>query len=247
MNEFKRYAHAPIVEAILDIQVKMSDGTSLASLAKVGGMVEDAYPSRQDRVQFESEFTVGPDVGMAARQSQSQLGYIFISADERQSFQARLDGFTFSRLAPYTGWASFRDEARKLWDHYKSAVDVGTVTRLAVRYINRLDLPLPMGDLKDYLRTVPEVSPDLSQGLSGYFMQLQIPQEDIGGTLILNQAMLPPSSPNIVSVLLDIDLYRDANVSSDNEAMWELFEKLRASKNHIFESCITEKAKELIS
>jgi uncharacterized protein (TIGR04255 family) len=63
------------------------------------------------------------------------------------------------------------------------------INRLALRYVNRLDLPLPVGDLKYYLRTVPEVSPDLPQGLSGYFMQLQIPQEDISAILILNQAL----------------------------------------------------------
>jgi uncharacterized protein (TIGR04255 family) len=52
------------------------------------------------------------------------------------------------------------------------------ITRLVVRYINKIDIPLPVGDLKEYLRTFPEVSSDLPQGLSGYFLQLQIPQED---------------------------------------------------------------------
>ncbi len=243
MNEFKLYAHAPIVEAVLDIRVKLADDVTLESLSKVGAGVEDAYPIRQDRMQFESELTLGTDIAMATRQSKT--GYFFFSTDERQSFQARLDGFTFSRLAPYTGWESFSAEARKLWEHYQSVVSIDAVTRLAVRYINRLDLP-PLVDFKEYLQTLPEVSPALPQGLSGYFMQLQIPQDDIQGMLVLSQAMLPPSSPSVISVLLDIDLFRDTKIPSDNEAIWKFYEELRARKNFIFESCLTDKARELI-
>ena len=50
----------------------------------------------------------------AAGLRQEQNGYIFASSDERQIFQARLDGFSFSRLAPYDRWETFRDEARRL-------------------------------------------------------------------------------------------------------------------------------------
>src|SRR5207253_4384748 len=103
----------------------------------------------------------------------THIGYTFTSSDGLQAFQSRLDGFTFSRLAPYNGWESFCSEARRLWNIYREVTQPQAVTRAAVRYINRLDLPLPIRDLKDYLRTVPEVSPDLPQGLSGYFMQLQ--------------------------------------------------------------------------
>jgi uncharacterized protein (TIGR04255 family) len=246
MNEFKQYLRAPILEAVLDIRVALQDDISLETLAKVGAEVDKFYPTRQERFQVESELTVGAEVALASTR-RSQLGYIFLSIDERQSFQARKDGFTFSRLAPYTGWEAFSSEARKLWGLYRSVVSVDTIERLAVRYINRLDLPFPLGDFKEYLRTVPEVSPDLPQSLSGYFMQLQIPQEEIGGMLVLNQAMLPPSAPNVVSVLLDIDLFRDVDVPNEEEAIWEFYKQLRACKNHIFESCITEKTKELIS
>src|SRR5438105_10501945 len=171
MNEFKRYLRAPILEAVLDIRVALQDDVSLETLARVGAEVGNSYPTRKDRLQFESELTMSAEVASASTR-RSQSGYIFFSIDERQSFQARKDGFTFSRLAPYTGWEAFSSEARKLWEHYRLLVPVNTITRLGVRYINRLDLPLPLGDFKEYLRTVPEVSPDLPQGLRGYFMQL---------------------------------------------------------------------------
>lgn len=119
------------------------------------------------------------------------------------------------------------------------------VIRLAVRYINRIDLPLPVHDLKDYLRTVPEVSPDLPQGLAGYFMQVAIPQEDIKSTVLLNETIVPPAKPDVVSVVLDIDIFRTEDLPSEEEPMWGLFEELRIRKNSVFEACITDRTREL--
>ena len=51
------------------------------------------------------------------------------------------------------------------------------VVRMAVRYINRLDLPGPGVDLKEYLKTWPEASADLAQPLASFLMQLDDPAE----------------------------------------------------------------------
>ena len=71
------------------------------------------------------------------------------------------------------------------------------IERLAVRYINRIDVPSPGIDLKQYFRTSPEISPDLPQELSGYFMQLTLPQPDLGGAVLINQAIIPPPKPDM--------------------------------------------------
>jgi len=177
---------------------------------------------------------------------QTEHGLVCSSMDQRQIFQARIDGFTFSRLAPYDRWESFRDEARRLWAAYRMIAQPERVTRIAVRYVNRLDLPLPLRDFKDYLRTVPEVSPALPQGLTNFFMQLHIPQDDLDAMLLLNQAMIPPAHGGVVSVVLDIDLFRSKDLPDDDDSMWGIFEQLHTRKNDIFEGCITDLTRELI-
>jgi uncharacterized protein (TIGR04255 family) len=77
-------------------------------------------------------------------------------------------------------------------------------------------------------------------------MQLHILQEDLRGMLILNQALVPPPHPNMASVLLDIDLFREVDVPANEDDLWTFFERLRQRKNEIFEACITEPMKELI-
>ena len=99
--------------------------------------------------------------------------------------------------------------------------------------------------LKEYLRTVPEISPDLPQDLAGYFLRLRIPMEDIKCTLLVNQTIIEPRGPNVVSVVLDNDIYRDADVPQNEDAVWSFFEELRVRKNDVFESSITNRTREL--
>jgi uncharacterized protein (TIGR04255 family) len=161
----------------------------------------------------------------------------------------RAGGFTFSRLAPYQSWPPFRSEARRLWEVAQPVVKSEVVTRVAVRYVNRLELPLPFGDFKEYLRTVPEISPSLSQGLSAFFMQLHMPQPDISAVAVLNLRLEPVAAEPLqksVTVILDVDLFKESEIPQNDEGLWALFEQLHVKKNEIFEACITDRTRELI-
>jgi uncharacterized protein (TIGR04255 family) len=88
--------------------------------------------------------------------------------------------------------------------------------------VNRLDIPLPVQDFSTYLRTAPQLSSDLPQGLSGYFMQLQLPMPDLQGACVINQTIIePPAKPNTVAVVLDIDVFRTSGVATDETHLWE--------------------------
>lgn len=245
MVERRHYPKAPITEAIIEIRGTVQSATSVASLLDLQRGEEARYPNRHDRVQFSGEFSLGAVIGTSTQQTQN--GYIFSSDDGRQVVQASLEGFAFSRTRPYESWEPFRDEARRLWARYRAVTGTAEVVRVAVRYINRIDLPLPLGDFAEYLRTVPEVSPDLPQGLSGYLMQLQMPLDEFGSTLVLNQALLPRNESSVVPILLDIDVFRIVNKTIDDDELWEMLEELHSQEGNAFEACLTDKARELFS
>ena len=174
------------------------------------------------------------------------VGFAFQSAGGEQIHQARLDGFTMNRLAPYENWERFRAEARQRWDCYRETAKPTKIKRLAVRYINRLDLPRPFGDFGEYLRTQPDVSRDLPQGLAQFVMRLTIPFEDPQCVALINETIVG-ATEEIVSVALDIDIYRDKDLPTEDSGVWEVFEQLRERKNEVFEACITNKARRLFA
>ena len=180
--------------------------------------------------------------------SEQQMGFWFRSEDNLQTFQATLEGFAFNRLAPYESWEVFSRDARRLWEIYKEVCRPTHVTRAAIRYINQINIPInQLIELKDYLKTVPEVSPNLSQNaLQTFIMQLQIPQRDLDSMLIINEAIAPPTHPDFVTIVFDLDLFRQEVWNSNSEEIWLFLDKLRDRKNEVFEASITDKTRELI-
>ncbi len=243
MDTHEHYTRPPITEALIDIRVQLPQSFALEDLARVGAEQSD-YPKKSRRGEVQWEVSIGSSLSTSA--TNTPLGFVFSSEDGHRAFQARLDGFTFSWSGHYKSWIDLSTEAKRLWSIYREITQPAAITRIAVRYINKLNLPLPLRDLKDYLRTLPELSSEIPQALSAYFMQLQIPQEDLQSLLIINQALLPPDNERVLSVLLDIDLFREDNIPEDEEAIWDLFEQFRWRKNAVFNACITSNMKELI-
>jgi uncharacterized protein (TIGR04255 family) len=143
-----------------------------------------------------------------------------------------------------------RDEARRLWDIYRKLVQPKKITRIAVRYINQLHLPGTRVEPEDYLKTFPYLSEDLPKELRDFgpfLMSLRVPQPDLSGLLVINEALTPPKKAETVSIILDIDLCVENPAIGGEEEMWAFFQKLRERKNLYFEACITDKTRELIS
>jgi len=179
-------------------------------------MLKREYPVKRTRMEVSTEISAGPHLATSAQQRPT--GTLFIGRDERQIAQFRLDGFTFSRLAPYPEWESVREEALRLWRAYRVLAPDARVTRVAVRYVNRLKLPLPVGDLGDYLTLRPELPSEVG-GISGFFVHLEIPQPDISAMLIINEAIAEPPTEQRLAVLLDFDLFRDTALPGNDEAV----------------------------
>lgn len=243
-----RYANAPIVEAIIDIRVRMPRDVSFDQLKSAGAGVSADYPTVENLQQSIIAFGQGPGPFDQAMQRETMSSPLFKSQDGHRIWQSRLDGFTFSQLKPYDTWLDFRDAAAAAWALYREATKPEAIVRLGLKYINRFDIPEPVNDLKSFLRTVPEVSPDLSQAkVGGFFMQLQIPQPDIEAMVVVTEAMIPPPQVGIASIVLDIEVARQNNLPEKDTEIWSCFEKLRERKNQVFEASITAAARELIS
>ena len=248
MTVQKSYLKPSITEALIDLRVRFSSEIEPSVIATLKNSLKEDYPDQKSVYEVEAEIQSVSGIQPTTTTNQSLVGYNFSSIDIKQVLQARTDRFTFSRLSPYESWESFRDEAKRLWNLYQTVTQPISIERVAVRYINRIDIPIQSQDsldLKEYLRTLPEISSDLPQGLSGYFMQLEIPQDDIEGILMLQQAIIPTLKENQVSIVLDTDLFCNVDFCSNENKHWELLEKLRTRKNMIFEACITDKTRRL--
>ncbi|MGH7772344.1 MAG: TIGR04255 family protein, partial [Candidatus Binatia bacterium] len=205
------------------------------------------YPARRERFAWQSGIQFKPGEAPAVLPPTGRPdGYLFTSSDGRQIVQVRLDGFTFNRLRPYDKWETFRDEARKHWERYRDIAIPEMISRVALRYINRIRIPLPIKDFREYILTTPEIAPKVPQGLAGFFMRLVIPDERSKSVAIVTQTM-EDLQEQVLPLIFDIDVFREGVFDVRGPDTWEVLEQLRGYKNEIFFNSITERARELFT
>jgi uncharacterized protein (TIGR04255 family) len=254
-EQHRRYKKAPITEAIIDLRVELPEGTTVENLRGLHARLSDTYGAPQELYENVATFEFGPGgAAPVARTARAHRGFRFDTVDARRVAQAKLDGFSYRALAPYDEWERFRGEAKELWKLYRDAYHPLRVTRVAVRYINRIDIPPHAANakgslqLRDYFSTYPQVADGLAHNtMAGFIMQVQVPQPDIDSTLLVNQAVVPPPHPGVFSVVLDLDLFREVQWDpGDDETVWGFFDVLRVRKNEAFEASITDNTRELL-
>jgi uncharacterized protein (TIGR04255 family) len=249
MQVQRHYSKAPITEAVIDLRVVLPEGLTVDRIEDIHTHVIDSFPIKEPLYTGVGSLTFQPGLPLQIDANQQQNGFLFKSKNNEKIFQATLSGFAFNRLAPYKTWEEFSSDAKYLWEIYKDICKPISVTRAAIRFINQLKIPIKeQVDLQDYLRTVPEISPDLPQKtLSSFFMQLQVPQGDLNCMLIINEALAPNTEPEFLTIILDFDLFSQHIWQSNDKEIWQFLEKLRHRKNQAFEACITDQTRRLIT
>ncbi len=242
MPDYPILNNAPIVEAIFDIQTKVAGGVSLQDLESVHQSVMERFPEKAERIV--GQVTFGPKTPEPS-QTQEIKGFLFKSPEQEKIFQVRLDGFTFNKLKPYETWPQFRDEAIELWKLYNSTANSQIITRIALRFINKIEIPGLHVQLEDYFATYPQISKKLPQGLADFLIRLVIPNPETGAIAILTQKLEKPTDEKHLPIIFDIDCFNPREYDINEQRIWEDFENLRTFKNQVFFESLTEKALEL--
>jgi len=169
------------------------------------------------------------------------MGLWLKSEDEKTIAQFRPDGFTLNRLKPYTSWDLISVEALRLWAVYLDLAKPQAVTRLALRYINHLNLPGPVADLAEYIVEAPRL-PGTTPGVITTFrshLTLEYPESQMKANV--NRVLETSIETSGPSILFDIDVYRPGPIDPRGGVLPEALLRLRDYKNRIFFEGITER------
>lgn len=239
-----QYKRPPITEAVIEIRFEQplpkrsinAVHTKLKKnyeFSKPVSKVEVRYDVPQRQAKFDSE----------------EKGYQLSSGDQTDVLQINPTSIAFSRLAPYDGWELFRNRAESNWKILKRVTGHQKISRLGVRYINRIDIPATGKEkirIEDYLTIYPEYAePGLMVAMTDYTMQIVGPLKEGNVKLIINSRAVRSPLEEHVSVLLDIDVVREVDVPQKDAEIWKEFDLMRIHKNRIFEECVTDSARKL--
>jgi uncharacterized protein (TIGR04255 family) len=260
---YPHYSRAPIVEAVIDLRVSAAVGIDISRLQALATSLSAQFPVQN--AMFRGQFAVALSTPPAAeapsevskegvrgfrlpvslKAQHDQIGVRLASNSNSRVLQLTANGFTYSHLAPYSSWKEFRAEALPLWDSYVAAVVPDVVTRCALRYINRLSFKGPSVEPEEYLNLYPTLPKGIPPDITGMFMQLRMPQEDLDAMAILNLTLTDPETDDAVSMLLDFDVFNLSERKPSDQVIWTVLDALDDRKNLLFNECLTQKSKEM--
>jgi uncharacterized protein (TIGR04255 family) len=245
MARQRHLPRAPIREAIIQIQV--GPAVDLSLVEKFASSLAREFRKTTDIWQTSFGIQFDQDKAESTSTNRVLVGKRLDSQSGLEVLQCTVNAFSFSRLTPYQDWSQMRDTAKRLWALYVSSVKPISVTRLAVRYINALPLPLPVSELNDYFTAAPQIPSALPQMMHTFLQRVVISDNATPSLATIIQASdedtAARSRTNQVTILFDIDAYQQVNLeSNDSSTIWSKFEELRAFKNRVFFEHITEKA-----
>ena len=203
--------------------------------------LKDEFPNQKQLYNFEAiEIKNGKLV--PPRGDDAAFGGIQVANVDRTIYvQFRPNGFTLNNLTVYMGGDQFIDKAMTLWEILVERTKPEIVSKVELRYINRLELPLTEGDeFTRYLTSflyLPEGAPQqVSQFLSrivGYDEQRQ-------ATAVVIQQLKEQQAGQLIAITVDVGVFRTGNFSVDSAALRDILGTLRMLKNETFFSLLTD-------
>ena len=229
----RHYNRPPVREAIIQIAI---DPPPEADSSQMFGALADGLGD-----QFAAGVSIQADANDIVNGGGPGLEYRALSGDSL--VRARLGGFSFHRLPPYTSWEEWTPRAYELLEIYLAASRPTAITRVGVRYLNYVALSTA-GDLSHYFNTYPEIAPGIPPTVAGFFMQVTIPHPDPGNYVVLRQAMIPPPENAVAQIVLDIQALRILAAPPQSD-LKPIIASLHDIEIETFERCITNRTREL--
>jgi uncharacterized protein (TIGR04255 family) len=244
----RHYNHAPIVEAIIDLRAALPDDAGLRSFTSFSESLRDQFSTVQEINAVVMAFRKEEHSEGQFNSRQEKVGLRLDNARGDRVLQVQRSGFTYSHMAPYSDWVTFREEAKALWARYIQTNGISQVTRLAVRVINKVKLPTSIAELSRYSNLLPHPPKAIPSTPEAFFTQMQLNGGAwVDGSHVLVNAGAAPLADGTLELLLDFDLFVEATKAAAAPEIWEILDRLSTAKDDLFEACITDATRELIA
>lgn len=242
MADPRQLSNPPLREALIDIRVVQEDTFDPERVHGVRPLVVGDYPTVQHQWVLEGQIHIGEDAQPVPPGRRRFNGLIFHDADSKQVAQFRVDGFSFSRLSPYTDWNDVFPEAMRLWQIYLDVLTPQYVSRVAVRYVNAIEVSPPV-ELEEYF-TAPPYIPDgaPTDALVNFLMRTTSTHSEWDVSVHLTHASEDVSTDGAVTIVLDLDVFKVVQLRpmEDQAVLESVFDQLRDVKNRMFFASITD-------
>jgi uncharacterized protein (TIGR04255 family) len=212
-ERFPHLSRAPITEALLEVRARAQVPWNKDEISrKIIEKVPD-YPATMPEHGIENRIDTTPSTaGQIAVTSNIEIQWQGLRCQSpsvpQQVVRFTRDAFLFSRLQPYENFDAFSQEGLRLLQLHREIADPGSIQRLGLRFINRIEIP-PNGRLKDYFTAPPREASKLRLPLSGFYHNdsIIVPGHPYAGNVAKTMQVFPEATNLPPALILDLSVY----------------------------------------
>ena len=252
MSKRRRYKSPPIEEAVCEFRFLPSEEWDLTIPGKLQSEIAGDYtgkPHEQRVIEFGLQTAGNQPPGLRIGEGLAKVQ--LVTEDGNRKVGVGKDVLSIHMLRPYhnplnvdkSGWEEFRPRIERALDAYWMIARPYGVSRIGIRYINKIVVSQTQVRIEDYLNCAPHDVKGLPDRMSNYVSRAEYKYED-NILLILSHGIVS-APPGQLGFLLDIDVILAMSNPIEHDSVLQITNTLRAREVKVFEMLITDKAREI--
>lgn len=198
----KKYKNPPVQEALCEIFFSGSAWDNTIPGSFYEGIKKD-FPNKAQLKQFGVELNIA-EKERVAKFHDNEDRIQFRKPDGSQIVQLAKDMLVVNQLQPYPHFEAWLPVVKSKLDLYLRLATPKMITKIGVRYINRIDIPKAEIRLEDYFNIYPQLPQGLGEKHGSFMMRLELPPKHFSHQLVITFATAPSKQPESMAFALDL-------------------------------------------
>jgi len=246
-SEHPTYPNPTIQEALCEIHFRLPDGVDWkpALLGELFKHIQSEFPDLEPAMQLGVRLQVGP----------SGAGQVFLPPQERMRYrhasrslmlQLSKDTFTVNVLPKYPGWVRMSEDILNAWMQAREVIKPARVTRLGLRYINRIERTHPIQPPGHWLAPSDYIPKSVLSSLPGFLSRLETRTDQHNRLIVTLGEPTDSSGEKVNAIVLDIDCIVEKEIGIDSDAIMGEITVLHDFAWNIFSASMTPRLGRLL-
>jgi uncharacterized protein (TIGR04255 family) len=238
----RRYKTPPVVEALAEVFFEGGQWDATIP-GRFYELVRNEFPTVKQRNDIAVEVRL--EEGASSAQTKlSEARSQFERADGSRIIQVGRNLVVVNQLRPYPHFEEWKPEVLSAVARYRELAKPTVMTRIGVRYLNRIEIPEPNYPMERYFALFPHIPKALGSTHGDFSMRLELEPGNPGHRLLVTFGS-GPAELGRASLMLDFYDLAGPVKPGAFDVLGDLLEKAHANIERAFESIITDETRAL--
>lgn len=244
------YKNSPIREAVCEFRFSKDTEWNKDLPSKLYDIVKSEFPIKEIRKEhrLEVKFEAKPQKkGVRNPKIEHSDRFLFLDKERKFIIQIAPKMISVNALKPYPSWKIFNEKIGYAYNKINELTDVRGIERIGLIYVNKIDVPEKLSDLKDYFRFYPQMPENLNLNVGNFNLGCDFTFDGGNDMCRVQLGRAIPEKKDGMAFLLSTDYFtaKPGSISPGDALSWT--QNAHDEIKKIFKGCITEKMESLFN